>query len=434
MSDVPIPGMIGPGDFSSDRRPEDWTQGMLAIDPNGDVVLTYLLSVLPKVKATDQKYHWHDRLSPGLTYDITGLYTNAALSSGYTSGGAVGDTLYVKLAENDAKSFRSGDQVLLRDNSDADVDKNALVSARQLNGASSYLMVKLLEADATTDGSHDLSDADKIASAGTAQGVGSPIPDAVTYAPTAYENYTQIFEESLDLSRTGLKTSLRTGDPYLDAKTLALQNLLKKKERAYFFGVRYEDTDEKGKSRTFTGGLRWFLKQYASDNVSNYVYDATYTAKTWLQGGEDWLDEKLELIFRYGSDTKFGICGSGVLLGLKALAKNSAYYQINPRTTAYGLKIMEFVTPFGTVYFKKHPGFIYDDVMRYTSFILDTKYMYDRVMDDIKFKPDPNKGKGGHGSVDGVLESFLGESGFMLRNINAHGLLQGFGLDNSLSE
>ena len=50
MADIAIPGMIGPGDFTDDQRPKDWTQGMLDIDPNGDVILTYLLSVLPKVK------------------------------------------------------------------------------------------------------------------------------------------------------------------------------------------------------------------------------------------------------------------------------------------------------------------------------------------------------------------------------------------------
>lgn len=435
MSDIAIPGMIGPGDFSADQRPNDWTQGMLEIDPNGDVILTYLLSILPKVKTTDNDFNWHDRYRPSLTADVTSIYIDPALDTDYVFDdhtGAVGQTLYVNLAEADAKMFRGGDQVLLRDDSDSDVDKNALVTARVFNGASSYIVVKLLEADGTTDGSHDLSDVDIIAGAGTAQGVGSPMPDSVAYAPTKYSNKTQIFEESLDLSRTGLKTHLRTGDAYMDAKTMALQTLLQKKERAYFFGVSYEDTDDKGKERTFTGGLRWFLKEYAPDNIFNFEYDSDYSSDTWAASGETWLDNSMEQLFRYGSDVKFGIAGPGCLLGLKALAKANSSYEINSKTTSYGLHVYEFVSPFGRILFKKHPDFIYDNVMRYTTFVLDTKYMHDRVMDAITFKPDPNKGKGGNNSIDGVKESYLGETGLMLRNIKAFGMLQGFGKDNAL--
>ena len=40
---------------TSDMRPEDWTQGMLDIDPNGDVILTYLLSILGDVKSSFKK-------------------------------------------------------------------------------------------------------------------------------------------------------------------------------------------------------------------------------------------------------------------------------------------------------------------------------------------------------------------------------------------
>lgn len=441
MGDVAIPGMIGPGDFSADQRPEDWTQGMLEIDPNGDVILTYLLSILPKSTTTDQKFHWHDRLSPSLTADLTNLYINSTLTTAYVfathgaTNGAEGGTLYAKLAEADAKMFRVGDQVLLRDNSDPDVDKNALVTGKALNGARSYLSVKMLEDDAVTDGTNSLAAADKIAGAGTGQGVGSPAPDAVTFAPTEYENYTQIYEESLDLSRTGLKTHLRTGDPYLDAKTLALANLLKKKERSYFFGARYADTDDKNKSRTFTGGIRWFLNTYASSNMFNFKYDSDYTAATWASKGEKWLDKSLEVLFRYGSDVKFGIAGPGVLLGLKEMAQEGGTYEVNSKTTSYGLRVMEFISPFGTILFKKHPDFIYDDVMRYTAFILDTKYMHEKVMDPIMHKKDPSRGKkGGANAVDGIKESFLGETGLMLRNINAHGMLQGFGQDNALTE
>lgn len=436
MSDIAIPGMIGPGDFTDDQRPKDWTQGMLDIDPNGDVILTYLLSVLPKVKTTDNDFNWHDRYRPSLTADLTNLYIDPLLATAYvfaTHTGAIGQTLYAKLAEADAKMFRGGDQVLLRDDSDSGVDKIALVTNKVLNGASSYLAVKLLEADATTAGSNDLASADIIAGAGTAQGVGSPMPDSVTYAPTKYNNRTQIFEESLDLSRTGLKTHLRTGDIYMDAKTLALQTLLQKKERAYFFGAMYEDTDEKGKERTFTGGLRWFLRTYASENIFDYEYDTDYTAAAWATSGETWLDNSMEQLFRYGSDTKFAICGPGCLLGLKALAKANSNYEINSRTTSYGLNVYEFISPFGRLLFKKHPDFIYDNVMRHTAFVIDTKYMHDRVMDAVNFKPDPSKGKGGNNSVDGIKESFLGESGLMLRNIKAFGMLQGFGKANALS-
>jgi hypothetical protein len=439
MADIPIPGMVGTGEFSDTMRPESWTQGMLELDPNGDVILTYLLSVLKKEKASDPKHHWHERLNPSLTADVTGIYINPTLSTAYTFSshgatiGKVGQTLYLKMSETNVKQFRVGHQVLLRDDSDPDVDKNSIVQQRVINGASSYIAVKLLEDDAETDGSNSLEDVDIAANAGSAQGEGSASPEAIEYQPTEYENYTQIFEESIDLTRTALKTRLRTGDPYLDAKRMALNNILKMIERAFIHGARYSDTDENGKIRTFTGGVRWFLKNYAPNNISNFTYDTDIVSagSSWTAAGEDWLDYNLEKIFRYGSNEKIGLCGPGVLLGLKALAKAGGTYEINAKTMAYGLKIVEFFTPFGTVYFKKHPQFIYDNVMRNSAIILDTKYLGEFYIDDIFHKKDP-KGykKGGESSKDGVKESFLCEKGLQLRNAQAHGILTGFNTKN----
>jgi len=56
--------------------------------------------------------YWWTKLLPTQAATVTGVYTDAAMSSAYTSGGVAGSVLYIKMASTDVIHFREGHTAL----------------------------------------------------------------------------------------------------------------------------------------------------------------------------------------------------------------------------------------------------------------------------------------------------------------------------------
>ena len=140
-------GMRGNGDWAADQRPKNWREAILYLYPNGSMPLTAIMSKMKSEKTDDPQFYWWTKLLPSQAATVTGVYTDAALSSAYVSGGVAGSVLYIKMVAADIIHFREGHTVLLRDASDFTTDVVAKVTTVASNGVNSYIAVKLLEAD-----------------------------------------------------------------------------------------------------------------------------------------------------------------------------------------------------------------------------------------------------------------------------------------------
>ncbi len=422
-------GMRGTGDWVTDERPKNWREKILQLFPNGDAPLTAMLSKLGNEATTDPEYNWWTKTLSTQGGAVTGVYTDTILATAYTSGAVAGTTLFFKMAEALAGEFRAGHQVLLRDADHLDVDVNAKVTLVVKNGASSYIAARLLEAD-DNGASTDLSDCDTALIIGSINPEGGPMPDPVAYDPDKITNYTQIFRNSLSITGTAKNTKLRTEDAYKEMKRESLQYHSIEMEKAFFWGIKTENTGANGKPERTTMGLIPCIKQYASANVNNFSLNTSYSGDSWLASGEQWLDAMLEQIFRYGSSEKMAWVGSGVLLGVNRLAKSAGQIQLNPMTTSYGMKVMEWITPFGVLYMKRHPLFSFEATTRNAAVIVEPdmlKYRYVQNRDTM-FIPDDMQ----HGAsrVDGQNEEWLTECGLEFHHPLKFGYLSGFNTDN----
>lgn len=431
---VAIPGLIGSGDWSSDERPLNWRQGVLRMYPNGDAPLTAILSKFRNESVNDPEFNWWTKSLETQLVDCA-LYTDVGLSKAYgsgakndTTGAAAGTMLYAKVAAADVVHFIPGQQVLLRNPEVAFVTVVGKVTAVVTNGASSYVAVYLLEADdngygynprystyrswlfGAWNGSAVNDCTPTIQVAGSIHPEGGEMPGAVTYRPTKYSNYTQIFRSAVEITRTARKTALRTYDPYAEAKREALEYHSIDIERALLWGVKTERTGANGKPERTTMGYVTFMRTYAPNNVVDFKFDTTSTG-TWASLGYDWLNEKLEFLFRYGSTDKFVLCGNEALMGINALAKSNSSIYIEPGLSLYGMNVRRWVTPFGNLILKTHPLFNTDAVMRKALVIMELQNLRTRYIDDTMFKPDDRTNKGGTGQIDGTREEWLTELG-----------------------
>ena len=419
-------GMRGTGDWATDERPLNWRQGILRLYPNGTAPLTAILSKMGEQRVDDPRFQWWTKALATQRATVTGVYTNATLATALAAAGTSGQTLYVKMAEADADQLRAGHQVLLRDASDNTVDVNAKVTTVVKNGANSYASCKLLEADDNSS-NNNLTNCDTLLIIGNINPEGGAIPDAVAYDPTKYYNYTQILRTPLEITRTARKTRLRTADAYQEAKREALELHSIEMEKAFLWGIRTENTGANGKPERTTLGLIPSIRTNVPANVVDYTQDSDYSGQSWLTGGEEWLDAKLEVIFRYGSMEKLAFAGSGALLGINRLAKAGGQINMKAREVAYGIKVTEWITPFGSIYIKTHPLFSYEVTNRNSMVIFEPKLLKYKYIDDTKFIKD-QEAKG----TDGSKDEYLTECGLEYHHPSATGYFTGLNTDNAL--
>jgi len=429
MADQYFVGLRAIDDLTSNEREESWRSGILRLFPNGMAPLTAITALLPTRKVPDAHYHWWTKTLTTQRSAVTNIFLDSALSSAYVSGGVSGDVLYVNIPVAGLGMFRQGHQVLLRDASDYTVDVVAKVDAVVSNGASSYLVVTLLEDD-DNSASNDLSNADSILIIGNMNPMGGSRPEAINQTPTEFENYTQIFRNSLDLSRTLMETRLRTEDAYLEAKRDALEQHSIEMEKALIWGVNSLGTGENGKPEYTTRGLLSFIKEYGT--IQDYETDpaTAWDGTTWIAGGVEWLNEHLEEIFRYGGTERLALCGSGALLGIQRLVLNAGSYNIAYREAAFGIQVVEWTTPFGMITLKTHPLFSYEETNRHSMMIVDPTKLEWAYITDTTFFPDESYMKGGNLGIDGKQEEYLTEGGLEVHHPETMGYLNGIGKDN----
>lgn len=368
---------------------------------------------------------------------MAGVFTLPDMSVPYTGvpAAAAGDVLYILITTTLANRIREGHQILLRDASDYRVDVVGKVTGVTRGGVNSVLAVKLLEAD-DNSADNDLSDCDNFKIIGNINPEGGEMPDAIALNPVKVYNYTQIFRTPLSITRTARATRLRTGDQYQKAKAEALEMHSWEMELAFLWGIRTENIGDNGKPERTTSGVIQFIRNLAPANCDDFTLNPTYAGQTWAAAGETWLKNMLEQIFRYGSDSKLCLCGSGFLLGIDALAMTSGQINIQPGQKTYGMQIREWLTAFGSIYMKTHPLFSHDATTRNMAIILEPKELGYRYIDDTSFYGEASSKTHSEGygqrRIDGTNEEYLTECGLEFGLPQKCALLNGVGLDNNL--
>jgi len=431
-------GMRGTGNWVDGQRPMNWREQIMYLYPNGQSPLTAILSMMGSEPVDDPQYYWWTQEQTAVGGEVSGVFTLPDLSAAYVDSKVISDIVYVQITTLLANRIREGHQILLRDSADYRVDVVGKIIGVSRGTLSSVLAVKLLEND---DNSPDtnLSTCNTFKIIGNINPEGGEMPDAIALNPTKVYNLTQIFRTPLSMTRTALKTKLRTPEQRQKAKAEALEMHSWEMELASLWGIRTENIGDNGKPERTTMGVINFIRQYAASNCDDYTLNPAYAGLDWTAdgGGQTWLKNMLEKIFRYGAAEKLVLCGSGFLLGIDALASSSSITQLAPGAKTYGMEIRQWMTPFGVVNMKTHPLFSYDATTRNMGVIIEPKELTYRYIDDTTFYGESSQKQHAEGygqrRVDGINEEFLTEAGLEFGLPQKCGVLNGVGLDNNLT-
>lgn len=182
-----------------------------------------------------------------------------------------------------------------------------------------------------------LVDNDELIIANTAQPEGDASRVARTRNPATVTNYTQIFRKPWDETNTALYSDYEGGDDWeFQAKKAGIEHK-KDIEYAMMIGHPSEDTSS-GNARRTTGGFNHFVTTNITD-ASGALTETEFFAA-------------LRPAFRYGSKEKWAVGSALALDVLNAFPRGKL--QTAQGETTYGLRVMQYISPLGTINFTTH--------------------------------------------------------------------------------
>lgn len=365
-------GLRGTGNWATDERPKNFREYILWRDPNGMAPLTALLSKMGDESVDDPEFAWWEEQLQlvRVTSDATGAAA-ASTALGLVSGG-------LDLVKGDLLLVEKTDQVTY---------DNEIV---EVSSVTSDVAITIVRGVAGTSPANTGASA-TLTKIGNRYEEGSNSPNVSARNPTKVFNYCQIFKTAYQITRTAKQTKTRTGDPLKNDKKRRAFDHSVALELAFLFGKKNETTGGAGMPLRTTGGLRSFI----TSNVT--VYTTTPTINTFI--------DAIAPVFDYSGsgagNERLIFCGNGFLMNLNKLIAGSSGVRINynGKIDVYGMKLMEFIMPQGTVYLRSHPLLNTHARFKYSGFVIDPsslkyRYIQDTTPQDNIQAPDADQQKG----------------------------------------
>lgn len=383
-----LPGMKSTADFSADENPTTWREGVLRLAPRDGAQLYALTSMMKSERTTSAEFNWWE--------EPIFMYTFVLAGAGLDATGGT-DTVDVV---SGATRLKPGDVLRVQ---------STLEQIRVLTIVSdTQFTAERARASGGAAGTAAIAAAGvRLMYLGSAYREGAPRSVGTSATPTKQTNFTQIFRDPVEITRTAQQTTTyRTGDPFKNDRARALHKHSLGVERAFWFNAPFE-TMEAGQPLRITGGVTSFIP-------AAKIYDA---------GGGLSLDELIGLfpsIFEFGSKEKLAFGNLFVQSLLGRLVARSGEYNWGPQEKEYGIDVRRFFTPAGTLVITEHPMFSATPGMENDLLIIDTNNLRYRHLQDTTYLT--NRQENG---VDGKADEYLTEAGLEVWHGQTHFWVRG---------
>lgn len=221
--------------------------------------------------------------------------------------------------------------------------------------------------------------------------------------PTGRDGYCQIFRTPFGVTETAknTKTLIKENDFDYQRRKKGIEHMVDI-ERAFMFGKFSADT---GTGTThpvrLTEGILNVISSYATASV-----DTEAEFETWLESA-----------FAYGNVEKYLFASAAVISMINGWAK--AKLQVLAKDKTYGLTILRYVSPHGTVNIIKHPlltGTIYGDYAVMVDMeVLTYRYLTNRDTKLLTNRQNPGD--------DERIDEYLTECGLMMELEERHAIM-----------
>jgi hypothetical protein len=220
---------------------------------------------------------------------------------------------------------------------------------------------------------------------------------------TIRTNYTQIFRTPFGISRTAANTEMYGGKDLAHIRMMQLIEHQKEIERAFWFGEPKEDLTGTHPRRA-TGGVDYWISTNATD-AGGALTQIEFN--TFLRTG-----------FRYGSKKKWLFAAPIVVEAISYWAAQKLQVSVNEKT--FGISVMEYLTPFGTVSIVNMNLFTEVTLYAGYAYLIDVEGLSYRYLEnsDTKLKTNIQAN-----DADGQEDEYITECGLQFNNEKKSALL-----------
>ena len=379
-----VAGLRGSGNFTADERPKNYRGVLLLLKPNTRAPLTALTGVARSESTDDPEFKVFTKGLPAQRGTVSGT-PNTTVT-----------TITLQAATSDNSIFKIGHAVI-------NERTGEVVWVTALDSTTGIVVNRAQGSTATA-----MAAGDGLLIIGSTHQENAGVPTAISYDPTVVTNYTQIFRNSLNMSGTALATRLRyADDPKVEKKREILELHAIEMEKQFFFGSGVEENGSTATAQRTTKGLFFFI----TSNVTDFA-DAVDI---------DSLENHLEDLFENGSDQKILFAGNRLLNVINKAARVWGSIQIMPTSETFGMRILNWITPYGELAIRQHPLFSNNPTFNDWGFGVDMTsivYRYLRGRDTQYLENRQSPG------TDGQIDEFLTESGLEVQFEETHGIVK----------
>ena len=385
-------GMRGTGSWASGQQPTNFREAILFLYPNSPAILTAITGKLKSESTNDPRFTTFEKGLPVQRAKLTGTHTDSVTQ--------INLDLTTGLGATPAKNFRVG-QVVMNERTQEVMWVTGIDTA--------YEHIDVTRGGSVGSTAAAMVATDYILIIGTHNEEGASTPEAISNnAETSY-NFTQIFRTPMKLTGTAKETYLRTGDVEKEMKREIAERHAIEMEWAWLFGRRAEVVGSGGQYDRTTGGVLQFITSNVQD------FSGTLSKSAW--------ESFLEGVFTVpGSRAeKLCLCGNKALTAINAMAMSYGHINLTPTSETFGMKLMSYETPYGTLQLKSHPLLSQNATYNDWGIVLDVPNVVYRPLKnrDTKFLKDrQNPG------TDAIIHEYLTEAGLELQHESTHGVFK----------
>lgn len=368
-----LAGLRGTGDWGTDERPKNFRELILRRNPNGSTPIFALMARVAKESTDDPEFNWWDEPN-----DIVRLQVNGALLSTDT-------TIVVDSADpsasapsnvwGEATHLKPGDLLLVEPTTDQATFAHEVIMVESVQSATQFTAARGAAGSTAAAIANDAF----LFLIGSAYAEGTSEPDAATRNPVKYNNFTQIFKTSYEVTGTAAQTRLRTGDALKNERMRKAWDHSRQIEMAILFGRKSETVGSNGKPMRTFDGIRRFIP----------------ASNTTIHGGApdtfDGILDAMHVVFDYDTpagDTRMLFCGNGYLNTITKIARASGQIEWGDRIKVLEMNFRELILPQGRFLIKTHPLLNRHSLYKDSAFALDFSALRWRPMKgrDTRFK------------------------------------------------
>ena len=385
-----IAGLRGTGNWGTDERPKNFREMIQWMSPNGMAPIFGLTSKAGKMSVNDPEFAFWVETQALVRLQLNG--THGAAATLITVDSADPSSSDMTLNYGTATQLKPGDILMKEPSTDSTTYNPEFIRVEEVLSDTTFNVTRGVAGSSAAS----ITDDHYLMLVGSAYAEGSGAPQAITRNPVKFNNYTQIFKDSYQITGTADATHARTGDAWSNDKKRKMFDHSRNIEQAFIFGRKSETaaSTDNGMPIRYMGGLLQLIPTARKTVLTGAV---TFDGAS----GTDFLTACYK-VFDHESpagDTRIAFCGNAAMNALNVRATNSTNVRLNMNNTVkvYGTEFREFIMPQGRLLMRTHPllniqGGIYSKSMLILDFS-SIKYVClkgrdTKVRDDVQNKDE----------------------------------------------